>query len=132
MRLGQGLIVPNVTYTLDYTKTSYSDPGVVCTIPIPSGRWRIISLGWLTTTSANSNFVVKVHIGNSPFMYPNNTSEYNAPPTAYQLIGVVPTDYKDVEGGNNIVIYSVMTGSATANTTFNLTLNMKQILEGNE
>ena len=128
VKLGKAYVVPNVHYTLDYTKTSYNAPATVYTIPIPSGRWRIVSWGQTVDSTANGNFVVKFHIDNSPFGYPNGSSEWNTPQIAYQIVGVVPTDYIDVEGGNNITLYSVMTGSAATNGNLFITLTMKQII----
>ena len=129
VKLGRASVINNVQYSLDYTKTTYLSPDTVFSIPIPAGKWRIISLGYSADSTATGQFVVKIHIDNAPFTYPTGTSEYNAPPLQFQLCGVVPTDYIDVEGGNNITMYSVMTGSATSDGNINLTMIMKQIID---
>lgn len=131
MKIGNtSFLIPNVQYTLDYTITTQETAQTIVDITTPSYPIRLNTFAFAVSSTATSNWSIALFINTVPLQYPKGTSLYNNPPQTFTLCGNVPTDYLDLPANTHIQIKGYMSGTATANSTLNLTMNGKQIIEG--
>ena len=130
MKIGNtSFLIPNVQYTLDYTKTTQATAQTIVDITTPSYPIRLNLFAYSVGSQATANWSLAIFIDTVPLTYPNGTSLYNNPPQGFTLCGNVPTDYLDLSANTHIQIKGYMSGTATANSTLNLTMSGKQIIE---
>lgn len=127
--------VPNITYSLDYTKTTAATAQLVVDITTPSNWIRLNTFAMSFATAAVTNWVVLIMINNVPYIYPNingtPANPYQSPPAGgvLTLNGNVPTDYDDLPPNTRIQIYAYNSGGASANSSMQLTMKGKAITD---
>lgn len=124
-------LIPNIAYSLDYTKNSEDNNQSVLKFQMPNGKFRIINLAYSSGSIAATNWKFKIIINNVPFVYPDGTDTYQAPAAGgvYALCGNVPTDYIDVPPNTVVEIRAYMSGGATGNSVLNFTMMAKLIIK---
>ena len=122
-------IVPNVTYSLDYTKTTQATAQTVVSFQTPNYPLRLQLFAFAYGSTVPDNWLVSIQVDRVPFMYPTGTSQFNAPPLVYTICGNVPTDYMDLPANTKITVLAFMNGDATADDVLQLTMSGKEIKE---
>ncbi|MDE2439257.1 MAG: hypothetical protein KGN01_07760 [Patescibacteria group bacterium] len=127
-------IIPNIQYTLDHTKTTQGTAQVIVDITTPSYPIRINYFVMSFASIAVANWSVYININQAPFTYPNGANLYQAVPAGgvLALVGNVPTDYIDIPANTRIQILGYMSGSASSDSTMQLSVSGKPILEGGD
>lgn len=128
-------IIPNIEYSLDYTKTTAATAQLVVDITTPSSWIRLNTFAMSFASAAVSDWLVYIVIKEVPFIYPNINgtppSTFQSPPAGgvLTLNGNVPTDFDDLPPNTHIQIYAFNNGGATSNSSMQLTMKGKTITD---